>query len=115
MQPKNRLTEYFAGEPLGKARGSAFEAAAEATDPQPEVERHVARVRGSVALLLRSLNELDRPTERDEHDLVDSCLGCADALEDLLVFLFPQARDTRSPEDMGDPGKHHGTREDGDD
>ncbi|GJM20816.1 MAG: hypothetical protein DHS20C15_07310 [Planctomycetota bacterium] len=93
MQPKNRLTEYLSGEAQGTARGSAFEAAADATDPQPEVERHVARVRGSVALLLRSLDVLKDTDQGDETDLVDSCLGCADALEDLLVFLFPQARD----------------------
>lgn len=92
MQPRNRLNEYFAGETHGVERGSAFEAAAEATDARPEVERHVARVRGSVASLLRSLNELDHPECADEQTLVDSCLSCADALEDLLVFLFPQSR-----------------------
>lgn len=101
MQPRNRLTEYFAGETHGVERGSAFEAAAEATDARPEVERHVARVRGSVASLLRSLNELDHPECADEQTLVDSCLSCADALEDLLVFLFPQ-NNNGSRNDDGD-------------
>jgi len=99
MQPRNRLTEYFAGETHGVERGSTFEAAAEATDAQPEVERHVARVRGSVASLLRSLNELDHPECADEQSIVDSCLSCADALEDLLVFLFPQSADEAREDD----------------
>jgi len=99
MQPRNRLTEYFAGETHGVERGSAFEAAAEATDARPEVERHVARVRGSVASLLRSLDDLDHPECADERSLVDSCLSCADALEDLLVFLFPQSADETREDD----------------
>ena len=100
MQPRNRLTQYLTDD---TSRTRAVDDAIRHLDPRKEVEKHVVKVRRSVALLLRSLGDIERDEEPlDEAAVVESCLGCADALEDLLVFLFPRNKaeaETESEDD----------------
>lgn len=100
MQPRNRLTEFLAEEP---SQADALFDAMRQLDPRREVERHVVRVRSSVALLLRSLGDLQKDEDAlDEQAVVESCLSCADALEDLLVFLFPRNKAEDRADDEGE-------------